>query len=518
MCDKRGLVTSNARFHLLSWTTLLLASAVLTWISWQGWGDPIIDFGREVYVPWQIREGRVLYRDFIYNYGPVAPYLMAAVTALLGDTLAVYAATGAAIGLATMTGLYASGCRLGSRAAGFVAALLFVLHSFFGHLTWGSNYVMPYAYAATISMLCAVWSLYALLGYLYRGRRRRDLAIGAALMIATLLTKPEVGAATAGTWVLAAWAHRVGWRDVGLVAGATIGVCGLVIGVFVVLAGVDTVLADNLFRFAGASDAVRLFARGASGLDEWVSPIDLRAYRIALPLALVLLVWPGQRSKPIWVVAALTALSAPRILFAFDPGWYGFYLFVPAYLLLGYAGAVWLARWRYVAAAAAVLAGVLAFRFNQVTIGEYQLKTAVIRTARGTMRDTHRGRARAIEQFVAFMAQTAATTDTLVVLPEGATLNWWTGLRNPTRYHSYVPPELTDPGVEPRMAADIAATAPTYIAINSRSLEEFGVTDITYLPNVLRQLGRDYEIARTFGEPGAQAWRIVLMTRKVRRP
>ena len=501
-------------FDVIAWSILLSLGAFLGWMSWQGWGNPIIDFGREVYVPWQIRTGRVLYQDLIYNYGPLAPYVMAGVTAALGDTLAVYAGAGATIGAGTMAGLYVSGCRLGSPSAGFIAALLFVLHSFFGYSTWGSNYVLPYSYAATLSMLFAVWSFCGLLGYLYRGRRQKDLWLGAACLIAALLTKLEVGIAIAGTWALAAWAHRVGWRTVASVAIAVSGFIVVVIGMFAYLAGLRALLLDNLFRFASPNQSAWSLFREMASLDEFrFSPFDLTAYRATLPLALCILFWRPRR-EPVWLLAAVTALCAPRILLAFEPTWYGFYLFVPGYLLLGYVGAAWLSRWRAVAAAATILALVIAVRFNQATFDEYRKKTDVIHTQKGLMRDTHSGRATAIEAFIGYMAQHATPTDTLVVLPEGATLNWWTGLPNPTRYYSYIPPELTGPDVELRMAEEIAATQPTYVVVTSRPLLEFGVRDVGYLPNVLRHLAARYEVTRSFGPPAETAWRIVLLTKK----
>jgi len=43
--------------------------------------DPIIDTGRDLYIPEQIRHGVKLYSDILYYYPPVAPYLLATVTA-----------------------------------------------------------------------------------------------------------------------------------------------------------------------------------------------------------------------------------------------------------------------------------------------------------------------------------------------------------------------------------------------------------------------------------------------------
>ena len=497
--------------HLANWGILVVVVAGLTWMSWEAWGEPIIDFGREVYVPWQLREGRALYRDLIYNYGPIAPYLLAAWTAIAGDTLAAYAAAGGIIGLVTMAGVYALGCRLGSVRAGLGASILFAIHSFFGHSTWGANYVMPYAYAATLSMALAVWSFHALLGYLFHGRRRRDLYIGAGLMLGAVLSKQEVGLAIAATWVVAAIVHRVGWRDVGIVTGLSAGV----IGVFVMLAagrpGEHALLADNLFRFAGA--ATTHFFQDVAGIGRWrFNLTDVSAYRIALPLAGLALLLAG-RSSALWLLAVFVLFCAPRIGLAFDPAWYGFYLFVPAYLLLTFGLGVWLGRWRVVTVAFAALAVVIAGHYVGLSWATYRGKTQVLSTAKGVMRDRVPGRAAAIQEFVDYMASAALPAETLVVLPEGAALNWWTGLRNPMSFYSFIPPEFTDATVLPRMLSEIRASRPTWISVVSRPLDEFGVQDLGYCRELVDYIGDNYAVARTFGDD--QAWRILLLKRKL---
>ena len=52
---------------------LFLAAATLGPAAsvWSVGPDPLIDFGRELYVPWRITEGDVLYRDVAYFNGPV---------------------------------------------------------------------------------------------------------------------------------------------------------------------------------------------------------------------------------------------------------------------------------------------------------------------------------------------------------------------------------------------------------------------------------------------------------------
>jgi len=57
--------------------------------SWNGWLDPIIDTGRDLYVSEQLAHGAKLYRDLRYQYPPLAPYLLAAVAGPLAAFTAV---------------------------------------------------------------------------------------------------------------------------------------------------------------------------------------------------------------------------------------------------------------------------------------------------------------------------------------------------------------------------------------------------------------------------------------------
>src|SRR6187455_37526 len=50
--------------------------AMLAW-TWGTWPDVLVDFGRELYVAWQLAEGRRLYADLAYFNGPLSPYVNA---------------------------------------------------------------------------------------------------------------------------------------------------------------------------------------------------------------------------------------------------------------------------------------------------------------------------------------------------------------------------------------------------------------------------------------------------------
>ena len=59
---------------------------LLAW-SWRKWPDPIIDFGRELYVSVADYRGRVLYRDLASLFGPLSPYVNAIWFRLFGVSL-----------------------------------------------------------------------------------------------------------------------------------------------------------------------------------------------------------------------------------------------------------------------------------------------------------------------------------------------------------------------------------------------------------------------------------------------
>src|SRR5512135_122649 len=83
----------------------LLVTVVLA-ASWDRWLDPILDSGRDLYIPEKLVSGKLLYRDFQYYYPPVAPYVLAAGTLVAGTDLPGYTLMGCAIGLAALLALY----------------------------------------------------------------------------------------------------------------------------------------------------------------------------------------------------------------------------------------------------------------------------------------------------------------------------------------------------------------------------------------------------------------------------
>ncbi len=61
---------------------VFVMSAALTW---RKWPDVLIDFGTQLYIPWRILNGAVLYRDlFYFAGGPFSQYFNALLFKIFG--------------------------------------------------------------------------------------------------------------------------------------------------------------------------------------------------------------------------------------------------------------------------------------------------------------------------------------------------------------------------------------------------------------------------------------------------
>ena len=94
------------------------------------WGRLVeiqVDFGREVYLAWQLSVGKRLYADLVYYYGPLSPYFNALLFDLFGVSLRALMVSNLVIaGLITVV-LHLLFRGLASAFATNVACLVFVL-------------------------------------------------------------------------------------------------------------------------------------------------------------------------------------------------------------------------------------------------------------------------------------------------------------------------------------------------------------------------------------------------------
>jgi hypothetical protein len=169
----------------------LLILIVLCTLTWRKWGYLPIDSGREMYVPAAISEGRRLYFDLTYPYGPLIPYWHAALFRLFGIHLGVLIGAGVSVvGIVTLL-LYSVSRVFLPVWLSFAAVFAFLLEAFQVDLF---NYILPYSYPAAYGSMFSVLLLWLLLRSEYKPGALYTVAAGllAGLM---MLTKLEFGVA-----------------------------------------------------------------------------------------------------------------------------------------------------------------------------------------------------------------------------------------------------------------------------------------------------------------------------------
>jgi hypothetical protein len=141
------------------WPLLILGSAfvLLAAWSWRKWADILIDFPNDIYVPWRLAEGDVLYRDLTFTMGPLSQYFNALLFRLFGVSLSTLIFANLAILSGITVLIYRLFRRLGNRFES-VAVCLFFLGLFgFSQYTGVANYnyICPYRHEMTHGMaLC----------------------------------------------------------------------------------------------------------------------------------------------------------------------------------------------------------------------------------------------------------------------------------------------------------------------------------------------------------------------------
>src|ERR1700688_4946742 len=85
-------VDSGSPWNISTVAALLLLIAlwgVKLYTTWGAWGNLTVDSGHELYVPAMLAEGKQLYRDLWFPFGPGAPYFTSYLFRLFGERLNV---------------------------------------------------------------------------------------------------------------------------------------------------------------------------------------------------------------------------------------------------------------------------------------------------------------------------------------------------------------------------------------------------------------------------------------------
>ena len=171
---------------------LLGVTAFYLATSWRKWNHPLIDFGRELYVPWRLSEGAVLYRDVDDVYGPLSQYFNAGLFKIFDPGLMVLVAANLTIFAAILALSYAMFRRAWGVAGALAACLVFVsVFAFSQFLVLSNfNYATPYAHEATHGLLVSLALVAVLTRWVDQPTWPKSFLAG-LLFGLTLVLKPE---------------------------------------------------------------------------------------------------------------------------------------------------------------------------------------------------------------------------------------------------------------------------------------------------------------------------------------
>lgn len=464
---------------------IALVAVVAVTQSWRQWLDPIVDAGRDLYIPEQLAEGARLYHDYRYNYPPAAPELLAAIVRVFGSSLRVYEVVGALLGIVTAAALYALTRRVAGAAPAVVVTALFVAVNLAGRP--GFNFFFPYAHAMTIGIAALMLFLYGVVA--------RQPAMTIVFGTLACWTKIELALAVVCVIVIS----RFAWR--GFLAVNAI-LLALALGCF------GSALVENVLPSALLSGtAAQHFYRGLAVAQSFVSLlagivvltgvaivvrwckwpmkwVAFAAFVIGLGMLpdMLLRPWtighvalaplafgPRWRGGPLPILWTASAVTTLRIALNLSATLGGFAYLVPTYALIAFvlcemigARMVW----------SALIAGVAI----RGLIEAVPPSAAAVTTSRGEFRDT---RGPVIDAFLRDMTQRPAGD--MVVFPEGVSLNYFARRHEPLREYLFTPPEAREGDV----IAGMERTRPRYVVMVARDVSEFG----------LRGFGVDYDRA-----------------------
>ncbi len=173
---------------------VVLIGAGMVSISWQKWCDPIIDFGRELYIPWVLTQGKVLYKDIsMFFYGPLSFYVNALLFSIFGTHIDIIIT----FNLVLITIVSCIIFKLVTTVSNPVCALfsvlsfliLFAFPRYFP--TCNDNFVTPYAHVATHGMALSFLAFLFLSLYLKTRKTAYACACWFTLGL-VMLTKVEI--------------------------------------------------------------------------------------------------------------------------------------------------------------------------------------------------------------------------------------------------------------------------------------------------------------------------------------
>jgi hypothetical protein len=180
-----------------------IAFILLSWLGWRKWADPLIDFGQQLYVPWRLSRGAVLYHDVSYVYGCLSVCYHAVLFKIFGISLNVLLASNFLILIFLLLLVYRLFLKCSDVWTAATIGLALTVLAFSQLLDVGNyNYLCPYSHEEFHGIVLAVVMMACLARWLQTGGKLPVAFAGGCLGL-IFLTKPEVFVGAAAPFAVA---------------------------------------------------------------------------------------------------------------------------------------------------------------------------------------------------------------------------------------------------------------------------------------------------------------------------
>jgi hypothetical protein len=188
---------------LLGPLIVALVFGLSTWLSWRRWPDFLIDYGRELYVPWRLLQGDMLYRDIAYFNGPLSPYLNFLWFKIFGVSFLTLSLCNIFMTIILCGIIYYITKQISDEFTAILSCIAFIVIFAFGHIikTGNFNFISPYSHEMTHGIILSfivlliyyrlakkfsflgIFFLGLLLGLIFLGKGEIFLAAALATMV-----------------------------------------------------------------------------------------------------------------------------------------------------------------------------------------------------------------------------------------------------------------------------------------------------------------------------------------------
>jgi len=182
--------------NFLNLIILALLGAGLLRLSWQKWANIAEDYGRELYTPWRISCGQVLYKDITSLFGPFPPYWNAMLFKIFGVSIMTLELFNILLVAGITILIYKFFTYTMDRGVAFFTSAAFLSLLAFrqsGLYPDQGNYayICPYTYSVTYAVFMSLGAMYL---FVLHGRLGRDILLGVlgVLIGLTILCRLEI--------------------------------------------------------------------------------------------------------------------------------------------------------------------------------------------------------------------------------------------------------------------------------------------------------------------------------------